>query len=182
MMNALGEIQERGDQMIEVINEQQDVLRNIKIEVQTAEKRLLKVSKATEDMELIRKETERRRRMEENEERIIRTQKRLMESELKELERHKTLAEQNLRKMELKTRDLGTEVREVAENILRYKDFVNHIRKQHYFSHKSGLASILSNITFKESELKKLKTTVRKEEEKLKSVQEKLRLSTHQSE
>jgi len=166
MMNALGEIQERGDQMIEVINEQQYVLRNIKMEVQTAEKRLLKVSKATEDMELIRKETERRRRMEENEQRIIRTKKRLMESELKELERHKTLAEQNLRKMELKTRDLGTEVREVAENIL---------------SHKSGLASILSNITFKESELKKLKTTVREEEERLKSVQEKLRLSTHQS-
>ena len=69
-MDALKEIQSKGDLMMEAIKDQKEVLIDLRSEVDLAEMRLDDALRVTEDMEISKKKAENERLLAENETRM----------------------------------------------------------------------------------------------------------------
>jgi chromosome segregation ATPase len=98
MMDALKEIQTRGDQMMNAINDQREVLINLTTEVDTAEGRLEKAIRTRGEMEIKWKIAEKKRLLAKENTRKIYTEKRYLENEILKLEKDKYIIKPDLRK------------------------------------------------------------------------------------
>ena len=120
MMDALKEIQTRGDQMMNVINDQREVLINLTTEVDTAEGRLVKAIKTTDEMVMKRKDGEEKILFAEKNTKRIYMEKRQLKNEIVKLEKDKFEITQNLGSMEWDANKLREEIINNEEEVIRY--------------------------------------------------------------
>ena len=125
MMDALKEIQTRGDQMMNVINDQREVLINLRSEVDTAEGRLDKASRTREEMEMKRKEAKKRKLLAEKDTDRIDIEKIQLENDIVKLEKNKFILKKNLGSMELDANKLREGMINNEEEISRYDTLIN---------------------------------------------------------
>ena len=125
MMDALKEIQTRGDQMMNFINDQREVLINLRSEVDTAEGRLDKASRTREEMEMKRKEAKKRKLLAEKDTDRIYIEKIQLENDIVKLEKNKFILKKNLGSMELDANKLREGMINNEEEISRYDTLIN---------------------------------------------------------
>ena len=125
MMDALREIQTRGDQMLNVINDQREVLINLTTEVDTAEGRLVKAIKTTDEMVMKRKDGEEKILFAEKNTKRIYMEKRQLKNEIVKLEKDKFEITQNLGSMEWDANKLREEMINNEEEVSRYDTLIN---------------------------------------------------------
>ena len=89
MVNALQEIQSKGDQMMNAINDQKKVLVKLRTEVNKAEDRLETAMKVTNEIEMKRSEAENEIKTAERDTRMLSRRKEDLESEVRKLDEEK---------------------------------------------------------------------------------------------
>ena len=119
MMDALKEIQSKGDLMMEAIKDQKEVLINLRSEVDLAEMRLDDAFGETEEMEIRRKKAENERLMAENETRMIDSKKDTLGKEIEMLEKAKATTEEDLGSLRLEVERLRQETEENENEMIR---------------------------------------------------------------
>ena len=125
MMDALREIQTRGDQMLNVINDQREVLINLTTEVDTAEGRLVKAITTTDEMVMKRKDAEEKILLAEKNTNRIYMEKRQLKNEIVKLEKDKFEITQNLGSMEWDANKLREEINNNEEEVSRFDTLIN---------------------------------------------------------
>ena len=125
MMDALKEIQTRGDQMMNVINDQREVLINLTTEVDTAEGRLVKAITTTDEMVMKRKDAEEKILLAEKNTNRIYMEKRQLKNEIVKLEKDKFEITQNLGSMEWDANKLREEMINNEEEVSRFDTLIN---------------------------------------------------------
>ena len=118
-MDALKEIQSKGDLMMEAIKDQKEVLINLRSEVDLAEMRLDDAFSVTEEMEIRRKKAENKRLMSENETRMVDSKKDRLGKEIELLEKAKETTEEDLESLRLEVAKLRQETEENEDEMFR---------------------------------------------------------------
>ena len=118
-MDALKEIQSKGDLMMEAIKDQKEVLINLRSELDLAEMRLDDAIGVTEVMEIRRKKAENERLMAENDTRMIDSKKDRLGKEIELLEKAKATTEEDLGSLRLEVGRLRQETEENEDEMYR---------------------------------------------------------------
>ena len=119
MMDALKEIQSKGDLMMEAIKDQKEVLINLRSEVDLAEMRLDDAVSVTKDMEIRRKKAENEGLMAEKDTRMIDSKKNKLETEIHFLEEAKATTKVDLGSLRREVKRLRQETEENEDEMFR---------------------------------------------------------------
>ena len=119
MMDALKEIQSKGDLMMEAIKDQKEVLINLRSEVDLAEMRLDDAVSVTKVMEIRRKKAENEGLMAEKDTRMIDSKKNKLETEIHFLEEAKATTKVDLGSLRREVRRLRQETEDNENKMLR---------------------------------------------------------------
>ena len=119
MIDALKEIQSKGDFMMDAITEQKEVLINLRSEVDMAEERLDDALRITTEMEVKKKMAEKERLMAERDTRMIDNKKEKIETEIKMLEVAKVTTKKDLGSLRMEVGRLRQEMEENGDQMLR---------------------------------------------------------------
>jgi len=163
MMDALKEIQSKGDFMMDAIKEQKDVLISLRSEVDMAEERLDDALRRTTEMEVKKKMAEKERLMAERDTRMIDNKKEKIETEIKMLEVAKVTTKKDLGSLRMEVGRLRQEMEENGDQMLRLK---------------SGLAPLVTDVSARRSELSKMEKNLEEKAGELEQVQQKIDASS----
>jgi len=115
MVNALQEIQSKGDQMMTAITDQKAVLVKLRSEVDLAEAKLEETVRVTADMELKRSEAEREIKTAERNTRMMSERKNEISAELESLQLDREASLQKLQTLKEELRKVNQEMAEVSK-------------------------------------------------------------------
>lgn len=120
MMNALKEVQKRGDEMMGVINEQWEELAGLQYKVECEREILEKTKTAAGDFERQRKSIEWAKKLTEKQLTRVKSEKENKEKKMKELEHRKLQKEISLQSLGKKAELARQEVDANKEELIRY--------------------------------------------------------------
>jgi chromosome segregation ATPase len=140
MMDAMIEIQAKGDLMMETIKTQKKVLSNLDMKVKVAEKRLDEANMMADEVEIRWKEAENERMIEVKYMQTFDTKKENLELELKTLEETKALAKQSVESLEVEINRLAplktdvttrtSELSKVEQNIEQKTEELRQVKQK----------------------------------------------------
>ena len=116
MMEALADIQIKGDMMMGAIRSQRELLYNVREEVKEAEERLIMMERQRKEEERMVKETEKQRILAEARTRMLQMEKEEVERELEEVERERVEGEERLEKVKGEVKAVLGEVEESSQD------------------------------------------------------------------
>ena len=119
MMDALADIQTKGDLMMGAIRGQRELLFDVRGEVREAEERLVKVERQREEEEKMRKKAEEQRLLAEARTRMIQLERVELERELEEVEREREVGESRLQEVKEEVEAVLGEVEENGDEMFR---------------------------------------------------------------
>ena len=119
MIDALKEIQSKGDFMMDAIKEQEEVLINLRSEVNMAEQRLDDAMRKTTEMEGKKKIAEKERLLAERDTRMVDNKKEKIETEIKMLEEAKVITRKDLESLRMEVGRLRQEMVENEDQMFR---------------------------------------------------------------
>ena len=119
MMDALADIQTKGDLMMGAIRGQRELLYDVRGEVREAEERLVQLERLRETEEEKRKEAEQQRILAEARTRMIQLERVELERELEEVEKEKEVGERRLQEVKEEVQAVLGEVEENGEEMFR---------------------------------------------------------------
>ena len=119
MMDALADIQTKGDLMMGAIRGQRELLYDVRGEVREAEERLVQLERLRETEEEKRKEAEQQRMLAEARTRMIQLERVELERELEEVEREKEVGERRLQEVKEEVQAVLGEVEENGDEMFR---------------------------------------------------------------
>jgi len=163
MMNALKEIQTKGDFMMDAIKEQKEVLINLRSEVDMAESMLGTAERKTREMEMKKSLAENARLIAERDTRMVDNKKKKLEIEIRKLEEARVTTEKDLGSLQS---EVGRLRREMEEN----DDMMTRL--------KSGLAPMVSEVSSRRSELRQVETNLEEKTGELEQVLQKIDASS----
>ena len=120
MMEALADIQIKGDMMMGAIQSQRELLDNVRKEVKEAEERLIMMERQRKEEERMVKETEKQRLLAEARTRMLQMEKEEVEKELEEVEREREEGQRRLEKVKGEVQAVLGEVEESSEEKSRF--------------------------------------------------------------
>merc|ERR1719510_352049 len=159
MVNALQEIQSKGDQMMTAINDQKAVLAQLRSEVAAAESRLEETVRTTADMEVKRSEAEREIRTAERNTRMMSQRKNEITAELESLHQDREQSREKLETLKEELRKVNQEMAEVSKL-------------------RSSLSPLETNYQTRQIELNKLEKSLDSKTTELSQVQKQIATST----
>ena len=118
-MNALKEIQNKGDFMMEAIRDQKQVLIDLRSEVDIAEMKLFEAERETEEMEMKKKLAQKARLSAERDTRKIDNQKGKLEIEIKKLEEARVNTKKDLESLQEEVGRLRKQMEENGDKMQR---------------------------------------------------------------
>ena len=119
MMDALADIQTKGDLMMGAIRGQRELLYDVRGEVREAEERLVQLERLRETEEEKRKEAEQQRMLAEARTRMIQLERVELERELEEVEKEKEVGERRLQEVKEEVQAVLGEVEENGDEMFR---------------------------------------------------------------
>ena len=119
MIDALKEIQSKGDFMMDAIKEQKEVLINLRSEVDMAEERLDDALRKTTEMEGKKKIAEKERLLAERDTRMVDNKKEKIETEIRMLEEAKVITRKDLESLRMEAERLRQEMIENEDQMFR---------------------------------------------------------------
>ena len=120
MMDALADIQTKGDLMMGAIRGQRELLYDVRGEVREAEERLIQLERSRKEEEEKRKKAEEQRLLAEARTRMIQLERVELERELEEVEREKEVVEKRLQEVNEEVKAVLGEVEENGDEMFRY--------------------------------------------------------------
>ena len=121
MMDALADIQTKGDLMMGAIRGQRELLYDVRGEVREAEERLIQLERSRKEEEEKRKKAEEQRLLAEARTRMIQLERVELERELEEVERERDLVERRLQEVNEEVKAVLGEVEENGDEMFRYQ-------------------------------------------------------------
>ena len=119
MMDALADIQTKGDLMMGAIRGQRELLYDVRGEVREAEERLVQLERRREEEEERRKKAEEQRLLAEARTRMIQLERVELERELEEVEREREVGERRLQEVKEEVEAVLGEVEENGDEMFR---------------------------------------------------------------
>ena len=120
MMDALADIQTKGDLMMGAIRGQRELLYDVRGEVREAEEKLIELERSREEEEEKRKKAEEQRMLAEARTRMIELERVELEQELEEVVREREVGERRLQEVKAEVAAVLGEVEENGDEIFRY--------------------------------------------------------------
>ena len=120
MMDALADIQTKGDLMMGAIRGQRELLYDVRGEVREAEERLIQLERLRKEEEEKRKKAEEQRLLAEARTRMIQLERVELERELEEVEREREEVESRLQEVNEEVKAVLGEVEENGDEMFRY--------------------------------------------------------------
>ena len=158
-----------------VINDQREVLINLRSEVDAAEGRLEKASRAREEMKRKREDAEKKQLLAEKNQRKILLEKKKMEDEIMKLEKDKIKIKQNLGIMEIEANSLSVELITKERKIARFDELNLYDTDGIPYSRlQSGLAPLLLNVSARKSELSNFQEKLEEKRVELMQMQQRI--------
>ena len=159
MVNALQEIQSKGDQMMTAINDQKAVLVKLRSEVGRAEARLEETIRVTADMEMKRSQAEKEIKTAERNTRMMSQRKNEITAELESLHQDREESRDQLQELKEELRKVNQEMTEVSKL-------------------RSSLSPLESNFNSRQSELNNLEKSLDSKTAELAQVKQQIVTST----
>jgi len=172
MVNALQEIQSKGDQMMNAINDQKKVLVKLRSEVNKAENRLERAMKVTNEIEMKRSEAENEIKTAERDTRMLSRRKEDLESEIRNLDQEKDEMKTTLEALQEELSD----VEEQMEAVSKLRSNLDPLEKN-YKTRQRELENLEKSLQSKSAQLVDVKQQIQQSTKVLNDIKNNLALS-----